>query len=122
MSGKQVKLKQVNRLRLSRGHDGIWRVRSPDPPHKVLFENTDQQIAYRWAHRCRRFAEKEPRWAEYELEYLSDNYGILPAEEIARRLCRTINALKIISFRKLKINQRSNIYTARAVATELGIG
>ena len=122
MTGKQVKLKQINRLRLSRGHDGIWRVRAPDPPHKILFENTDQYTAYRWAHRCRKFARKEPIWAPHELEYLADNYGLMPAEEIAHRLGRTKNALKIISFRKLRIDQRSNLYTARAVALELGIG
>ena len=60
-------------------------------------------------------------WTSAELEFLADNYGRLPKEAIARRLRRSVNALKIISYRKLGINQKSNIYTARALARELGI-
>lgn len=122
MTGKQVKFRQVNRLRLSQGHDGVWRVRAPGPPHEVLFEDKDQQKAYRWAHSNRKFSNKEPVWADYELEILADTYGLVPAAQLAQRLRRTPNALKIISYRKLRINQLSNIYTARAVATEMGIG
>ena len=122
MTGKQVKFRQVNRLIVSQGHDGIWRVRTPFTPRQVLYSNQDFDIAYRWAHQHRQFAKKEPVWSAEELEYLAENYGRIPAREIGRRLQRSCNALKIISFRKLGINQRSNIYTARAVATELGIG
>ena len=122
MTGKHVKMRRVNRLLISRGHDGLWRVRTSFPPHEVLFTNPDQDIAYRWAHRHRQFAKKPPVWLAEDLEYLAENYGAVPAREIGQRLQRSCNALKIISYRKLGINQRSNIYTARAVATELGIG
>lgn len=62
-----------------------------------------------------------PRWSPKDLEFLNDNYGILPAEKIAAKLGRSKNALKIISYRKLGINQRSNIYTARNVAELVGV-
>ena len=116
------KIRWVNRLRISRGHGGLYKVRSPDKPYLVLKEEPTFEKAYRWAHRCRKFAKKEPPWSKDELEFLNDNYGLMPAETLAHRLGRTKNALKIISFRKLKIDQRSNLYTARAVAIELGIG
>ncbi len=65
---------------------------------------------------------KKGPWTDKQLEYLDDNYGRLPAEQIAKRLHRSRNALKITAFRKLhKLNQRSNIYTSRAVAEELGL-
>lgn len=115
------KVKMVNRLRISRGKDGLFRVRSPDKPSKVLKEAKTEEEAYKWAHRCRKFAHKEPPWTLEELEFLADNYGRMSAEDIARRLKRSTNALKIISFRKLGINQKSNIYTARALARELGL-
>ena len=59
-------------------------------------------------------------WTEDELEYLNDNYGITPDKVVTRHLNRSINALKIISFRKLSINRKTNIYTARSVADLLG--
>lgn len=122
MTGKHTKLNQINRLRLSQGHDGIWKVRSPCPPHDVLYSDPDRYAAIRWAHRHREFARREPVWLAEDLEYLHDNYGKVPVDQICKRLNRSANALKIISFRKLGVNQRSNFYTARAVAGELGIG
>lgn len=65
---------------------------------------------------------KKPPWSPEELEDLADNLGRQPKAQIARRLNRTENALKIAAYRKLNgLNQRSNIYTARAVALVLGI-
>ncbi len=118
---KKTRIIWVNRLRISQGHDGIYKVRSPKKPYPVLKEFRTEEAAYKWAHQNRKFAVKEPPWAEWELEYLADNYGRIPAEKIAQHLRRSPNALKIISFRKLDINQRSNIYTARALAQELGV-
>ena len=60
-------------------------------------------------------------WTQRELEFLADNYGRMPAEVVARRLKRSKNALKIIAYRKLGIDQRSNIYTASNVANIMGI-
>jgi hypothetical protein len=64
----------------------------------------------------------KPRWTDEDLEYLKENYGVISAEEIAEKLGRSTDALKIISYRKLSINQRSNIYTARTVADLVGVG
>ena len=116
-----AKVKFVNKLRITQGHDGLFRVRSPEKPPRVLKVAETEAAAYRWAHRCRKFTRKEPPWSEDELEFLADNYGRIPVEDICRRLKRSPNSLKIISFRKLGINQKSNIYTARAVAGELGL-
>lgn len=121
MTGKFTRLRQVNRLKVSRGHDGIWRARSPFPPHEVLFSGPDHDTVFRWAHRCRKFAKKEPIWTAEDLEWLNENYGRIPAEVIAKRLKRSKNALKIITYRKLGINQRSNMYTARSIAEDLGV-
>lgn len=88
----------------------------------MLFSDPDHDTAYQWANRYRKLAKKEPAWSPQDLEYLSENYGTIPAAVIAKRLGRSTNALKIITYRKLGVNQRSNFYTARAVAGELGIG
>jgi len=65
---------------------------------------------------------KKPPWTPEELEDLSTTYGRQPRVQIAKRLDRTENALKIAAFRKLNgLNQRSNVYTARTVALALGI-
>ncbi len=123
MTGKKNKLRRVNCLSISRGWDGVWRVRSPERPHRVLYEAPSQEKAYRWAHRHREFTQRTPIWTEEELLYLDDNYGVLPAERICRHLGRSRNALKIAAYRKLNhINQRSNIYTAREVARIVGVG
>jgi hypothetical protein len=61
-------------------------------------------------------------WTPDELEYLSETYGRQDKAVIARHLGRSENALKIVAYRKLNgLNQRSNIYTARAVADALGV-
>lgn len=65
---------------------------------------------------------KKPPWKPEELEDLSATYGRQPRAQIAKRLDRSENALKIAAYRKLNgLNQRSNIYTARAVALALGV-
>ena len=69
-----------------------------------------------------KLTKKTPRWTPAHLQFLHDNYGIMPAEKIAKMLRRSKNALKIISYRKLRINQRTNIYSARTVAKLMGVG
>lgn len=65
---------------------------------------------------------KNPPWSPHELEYLADNIGRVSQAKIQKRINRTPNAQKIIAYRRLNgLNQRSNIYTARAVALVLGI-
>ncbi len=61
-------------------------------------------------------------WTPEDKEYLADNYGIKSAKSISNHLDRSPNALKIAAYRKLNgLNQRSNIFTARAVAEILGV-
>lgn len=115
------KIRYVNRLRISKGHDGVFRVRSPEKPYPVLKEAPTFDKAYKWAHRNRKYAAKEPPWTEDELEYVADHYGRIPVEDICRRLNRSHNSVKIITVRKLGINLKSNIYTSRAVAKEMGV-
>jgi len=114
-------IKWVNRLRITQGHDGVFRVRSPEKPARILKEAKTEEAAYRWAHRYRKFANKEPPWASWELEFLADNYGRISVEEICRALKRSPNAQKIKAYRKFRMNQKTNIYTARELARELGL-
>ncbi len=118
---QKQRVKFVNRLRITRGHDGIFRVRSPHKPPRVLKEAKTEAQAYHWAHRHREFARKEPPWAPWELDFLADNYGRISVEEIAWALKRSPNAQKIIAYRRFRMNQKTNIYTARALARELGL-
>jgi len=86
----------------------------------VLTDRTSISIKGRVA--SLRLAHRRPNWTQKELDYLNDNYGLKPAAEIAKHLGRSTNALKIISFRRLNgHNQRANLYTARAVALEMGV-
>lgn len=120
---KKVRLNQVNRLHVSRGRDGKWRVRTPTSPPTVLFEAPSHKKAYDWAHANRTYSKKTPRWTEDELDYLASNYGRLPATTVAEHLGRSTNALKIAAIRKRNgLNQRLNIYTARAAAEVMGVG
>ncbi len=64
---------------------------------------------------------KEPRWMPWELEYLKNNYGKLPDKEISDHLNRSVDALHIISVRKLKRCRHDNIITARQLAPILGV-
>jgi len=115
------RVKMVNRLRISQGSDGLFRVRSPEKPPRVLKEARTELEAYRWAHKCRRYAKKEPPWAPWELDFLHDNYGRISQEEICKVLNRSPNAQKIKAYRRFRMNQKTNIYTARAVGKELGL-
>ncbi|MFH0808848.1 MAG: hypothetical protein V2A77_00015 [Pseudomonadota bacterium] len=126
MSGKRKKPgNQVNRLRIC-GSDRKWQVRTMDKPYEVLHEATSHKEAYLWAHNNRDYTQRSPRWIQAELDYLTESYGRIPVDEICRHLRRSANALKIAALRKIShngwhLNQRSNIYTARAVASELAI-
>jgi hypothetical protein len=62
-------------------------------------------------------------WSSEDKEFLAENLGRIPKEQIAKRLNRSENALKIAAYRKLNgLSQRSNIITARDLARELGVG
>jgi len=65
---------------------------------------------------------KEPPWTQEELEYLSDRTGVISDEAISRHLNRSKNALKIARYRKLGgVTKWTNVFSARAVARELGV-
>jgi hypothetical protein len=118
---KVANVKFINNLVISQGHDKKWRVRLLAKPHTVLKEKETYDEAYRWAHGCRKYSSKEPPWAPWELEFLAENYGRMSREEICRRLNRSPNAQKIKAYRRFRMNMKTNIYTARSTARELGI-
>lgn len=60
-------------------------------------------------------------WRPDDLEYLAENYGTISDQAICKHLNRTKNALHIQVVRKLHINHKVNIYTAREVAALLGV-
>jgi len=66
---------------------------------------------------------KRPRWTQADLDFLNDNYGVMSDADLGRRLGgRSVNALKIISFRRLNgVNRKTNLYTARTIARTVGV-
>lgn len=117
---------QVNCLRICHNGDHKYLVRTLAKPHQELYEAPSHKKAYSWAHNNRDYTQRTPCWTEEELDYLAENYGRIPREQICRHLRRSANALKIAALRKRShgrehLNQRSNIYTARATASVLGI-
>ncbi len=117
---------QVNCLRICHKGDHKYHVEMLAKPHLVLYTAPSHKKAYDWAHNNRDYTQRPPVWTDDEYEYLAENYGRLPAEQISRHLRRSKNAIKIKAVRRFShngehLNQRSNIYTARAVAGELGI-
>ena len=68
-----------------------------------------------------RLPKKEDKWEEWELQYLRDNWGVLPDEEVCQHLGRSLSALHIASVRKLKMCRHDNIITARQLAPMLGV-
>ena len=88
----------------------------------IAFHLDKSFFAVKGTIQTQKLSKKTPRWTPSQLQFLHDNYGILAAEKIAKTLRRTKNALKIISYRKLRINQRTNIYSARTVAKLMGVG
>jgi len=60
-------------------------------------------------------------WTKQDLEYLSDHYGILPDDVLAKRLGRTEYALKVAVKRKFKeLRRTGTFYTARMLSLVLG--
>lgn len=61
------------------------------------------------------------RWTEQEMEYLSDQVGILSYSEMAKRLGRSENAIKLQRCRrKLPTFFDGNYYSCTLLARELG--
>jgi len=62
-----------------------------------------------------------PRWTEQELEYLSDHIGILSYAELARKMNRSENAIKLCRHRRrLPTFHNGNYYSCTLLAQELG--
>ena len=60
-------------------------------------------------------------WTEQELEYLADNVGILSYAEMARRLKRSENAIKLCRCRrKLPTFHNGSYYTCTLLSQEIG--
>ncbi len=60
-------------------------------------------------------------WSEEALQYLSDNYGLIPNEMIALHLRRSVTSIPLIANRKLHLNLTDNFYTASELARTLGL-
>lgn len=61
------------------------------------------------------------RWTQREIEYLADNVGILGYAEMAKRLGRSENAIKLCRCRqKLPTFYNGNYYSSTLLAQELG--
>ena len=59
------------------------------------------------------------RWTDDELQYLTNNCGIVCNRKIAKKLGRTHKAIQV-KLHKLGISVFSNFYTARLLAQQLG--
>lgn len=66
---------------------------------------------------------KPPRWTAEEEQFLQDSPGVLTLEEIAARLGRSVNAVKIRQVRRLfpAASKRPGWLTGRQVADILGV-
>jgi hypothetical protein len=60
-------------------------------------------------------------WTQDDLDYLGENLGTISDKAICKHLGRSINAIHIQCVRKLGINHKVNIYTAREAAKILGV-
>ncbi len=54
-------------------------------------------------------------WKQEDLDYLADNYGLLPTQTLARHLKRTKIALLLATKRRLGIHMKMNFITAQEV-------
>lgn len=72
-------------------------------------------------HLDRRYQRAQKRWAEEEIEYLGNKYGLVSDRSICQHLQRSPNAIRIAAFRKLHSNRKMNFYSACALARELGV-
>lgn len=60
-------------------------------------------------------------WTQDEIDWLSDNWGLLPDAKVAAHLGRTITACIIAAKRKAEVNRKMSFYTARNVADVFGV-
>ena len=60
-------------------------------------------------------------WAQDELQYLSDNYGVLTDETLASRFQRSECAIRLKARRGLRMHRWDNLYNAAELAEALGI-
>ncbi|MFH1016354.1 MAG: hypothetical protein V1771_05090 [Chloroflexota bacterium] len=65
---------------------------------------------------------EHPRWTREDIDYLKEHIGLTPDDEICAHLHRTRAALHIACVRKLRRGKLSNIFTARNVASIVGVG
>lgn len=71
--------------------------------------------------RAKCLSKNAKHWSDKDLQWLSDNYGLMPDELICRHLKRSYNSIILAAKRKLNINRKANFYTAWQVAQLLGI-
>ena len=65
---------------------------------------------------------KKGKWSHHELEFVAENLGRMSLADMGRKLKRTATGVRMALKHHLPgNNQRSNIYSARAVAEVLGV-
>lgn len=60
-------------------------------------------------------------WTQDEIDYLSDNWGLLPDKAVARHLKRTVTACIIAAQRHAKVSRKMAFWTAHNVAELFGV-
>ncbi len=60
-------------------------------------------------------------WTEEEIYYLSNNFGVLTDETLARKLQRSELAIRRTAWRQLRMHRWDNLYNAAELAEALGI-
>jgi hypothetical protein len=60
-------------------------------------------------------------WVDADLQWLSDNVGLVSPEELSRHLQRSIAGIRLVCKRRLHINYKTNLYTARNLAGIFGV-
>lgn len=131
LTPRQVRCKAA-RMGLSTYHSHKWTEAEKDVVRQEYAGNTAsaQAIADKLGLRVQQvkgqiqalgIREGSRPWTEDELEYLADSWGRKPDEEICRHLRRTRAACILAVKRKMNVNRKTNIMTARELARVFGI-
>jgi len=72
------------------------------------------------AHRLKKTRTKEPYWTEKDVETLREDFGVIPDNRLCKKLGRTRVSI-VLKAKRVKINRKMNIMTARSVAEICGI-
>jgi hypothetical protein len=83
-------------------------------------EKIPRYAVIQMAKRLKKTTVKEPYWTWGQMEYLNDNYGVIPDSKICKHLHRTRVSITLKA-KRMHINRKINIMTSRSVAEICGI-